>query len=119
MAAELTIPSKLALRARPIERLLDALGIGFGSGFDGGGWVAMGCIGVPSLRVVGEVEVRTLPPKKLDDELETELLEVVLSAWRRLAMADEEGFEDSEREKAGAAACESDIVPPREVDAVE
>lgn len=40
----------------------------------------MGGMDEPSLRVVGEFEERTLAPKKLDEELETELLDVVLSA---------------------------------------
>lgn len=70
-AAVLTIPSKLALLARPMTRLPEAdvdvaVALGLGNGFPGGGWTfPMGGTGVASLRTVGELGVRPFVPTKL------------------------------------------------------
>lgn len=75
-AAVLTMPSRLALLARPTTRLPDVdwdveVALGLGNGFPGGGWTfPMGGTGAASLRIVGDAGGRPFVPMKLGPELE-------------------------------------------------
>lgn len=73
-AAVLTMPSRLALLARPTTRLPDVdveVALGLGNGFPGGGCTfPMGGTGVASLRIVGDAGGRPFVPIKLGPELE-------------------------------------------------